>query len=196
MNDITRHLVKTLLPYVVCFLMGVIVAWKGCGDTSSKPVTTIIEKPVPTIEYVDRWKYDTLRFVRWNTVHDIRYINTYDSVLVIDTVKIIEAWLTEVTKYDTTAFFETADVRLRWQNYQNLSENLVIDYLPKKVVGAKFALGVHGNAGLISDFKTRYVPLMGLGVQSTVKKTYFSVDYGFNGDHYIGIRAGRNIISK
>jgi len=64
------------------------------------------------------------------------------------------------------------------------------------VVGAKFALGVHGNAGLISDFKTRYVPLMGLGVQSTVKKTYFSVDYGFNGDHYIGIRAGRNIISK
>ncbi len=197
MNDITRHLVKTLLPYVVCFLMGVIVAWKGCGDTSGKSITTVIEKPVPVIEYVDRWKYDTLRFVHWrtvhDTVHDIEYINIYDSVLVIDTVKIIESWLTEVTKYDTTAL--DGQLRLRWQNYQNVSEELLITYLPKKVP-LKWALGVHGNAGLISDFKTSYVPLMGLGVQATVKKTYFSVDYGFNGQHYVGIRAGRNIISK
>lgn len=197
MNDITRHLVKTLLLYVVCFLMGVIVAWKGCGDTSGKPITTVIEKPVPVIEYVDRWKYDTLRFVHWrtvhDTVHDIEYINIYDSVLVIDTVKIIESWLTEVTKYDTTAL--DGQLRLRWQNYQNVSEELLITYLPKKVP-LKWALGVHGNAGLISDFNTSYVPLMGLGVQATVKKTYFSVDYGFNGQHYVGIRAGRNIISK
>ena len=49
--------------------------------------------------------------------------------------------------------------------------------------------------GLISDFKTSYVPLMGLGVQATVKKTYFSVDYGFNGQHYVGVRVGRNIVN-
>ena len=200
MSDISKHLLKTFLPYLIAFLLGVIVAWKGCGNTSGKPVTTIIEKPVPTIEYVDRWKYDTLRFVEWrtvhDTVHDIRYVNTYDSILVIDTVKIIESWLTEVTKYDTTASFETADVRLRWQNYQNVSENLVINYLPKKVVGAKFALGIHANAGLLSDFNTSYVPLMGLGVQATVNKNYFRIDYGFNGDHYVGIGVGRNIISR
>ena len=200
MNDLTKHLINQYLPYLIAFLLGIIVAWKGCGDTSGKPVTTIIEKPVPTIEYVDRWRYDTLRFVRWytihdtvhDTVHDIEYINIYDSVLVIDTVKIIESWLTEVTKYDTTAL--DGQLHLRWQNYQNLTENLIIDYTPKKVP-LKWAFGVHANAGLISDFKTSYVPLMGLGVQATVKKTYFSVDYGFNGQHYVGVRVGRNIVN-
>jgi len=197
-NDIVKHLLSTFLPYVLAFLLGVIVAWKGCGDTSGKPITTIIEKPVPTIEYVERWKYDTLRFVEWrtvhDTVHDIEYINIYDSVLVIDTVKIIDSWLTEVTKYDTTATLKNVDIRLRWQNYQNITENLVIDYLPKKVP-LKWALGVHANAGLISDFKSNYIPLMGLGVQATVRRSYFSVDYGFNGQHYVGFRVGRNIVN-
>ena len=200
-NDITKHLLKTYLPYLIAFLLGVIVAWKGCGDTSGKPITTIIEKPVPTIEYVERWRYDTLRFVRWNTVydtvhdtvHDVEYINIYDSVLVIDTVKIIDSWLTEVTKYDTTAL--DGQLRLRWQNYQNLTENLIIDYTPKKVP-LKWALGVHANAGLITDFKSNYVPLMGIGVQATVRRNYYKVDYGFNGDHYVGIGFGRNIISR
>ena len=202
MSDISKHLLKTFLPYLIAFLLGVIVAWKGCGDTSGKPVTTIIEKPVPVIEYVDRWKEKPVRYVETKvvTVHDTVQVNVHDirldTLFLIDTLKIVEAWLTEVTKYDTTASFETADVRLRWQNYQNVSENLVISYLPKKVVGAKFALGIHGNAGLISDFESTYVPLMGLGVQATVNKNYFRIDYGFNGDHYFGIGVGRNIISR
>ena len=199
MNDITRHLVKTLLPYVVCFLMGVIVAWKGCGDTSGKPITTIIEKPVPTIEYVDRWRYDTLRFVHWrtvhDTVHDVEYINIYDSVLVVDTIKIIESWLTEVVKYDTAVTLNGVNVALKWQNYQNLSEQLSIT-VQEKVVGAKFALGIHANVGLLSNFKDSHIPLMGVGLQATINKGYYGIDYGFNGDHYVGIRAGRNIISK
>ena len=199
MNDITRHLVKTLLPYVVCFLMGVIVAWKGCGDTSGKPITTIIKKPVPTIEYVDRWRYDTIRFVHWrtvhDTVHDVEYVNIYDSVLVIDTVKIIESWLTEVVKYDTAVTLNGVNVALKWQNYQNLSEQLSIT-VKEKVVGAKFALGIHANVGLLSNFKDSHIPLMGVGLQATINKGYYGIDYGFNGDHYVGIRAGRNIISK
>jgi hypothetical protein len=202
MSDISKHLLKTFLPYLIAFLLGVIVAWKGCGDTSGKPLTTIIEKPVPVIEYVDRWKEKPVRYVETKvvTVHDTVQVTVHDvrldTLFLIDTLKIVEAWLTEVTKYDTTASFETADVRLRWQNYQNVSENLVINYLPKKVVGAKFALGIHGNAGLISDFESTYVPLMGLGVQATVNKNYFRIDYGFNGDHYVGIGVGRNIISR
>ena len=196
-NDIVKHLLKTYLPYLIAFLMGVIVAWKGCGDTSGKPVTTIIEKPVPTIEYVDRWRTDTVRFVskEFVTVRDTItseiIVNRLDTLFLVDTVSIVEAWLTEIAKYDTTL----NDFQITWQNYQNRSENLKVTYTPKKTP-LKWALGIHANAGLISDFKSRYIPLMGVGLQGTVKKGYYGIDYGFNGDHYIGLRFGRNFISR
>jgi hypothetical protein len=196
-NDIVKHLLKTYLPYLIAFLMGVIVAWKGCGDTSGKPITTIIEKPVPTIEYVDRWRTDTVRFVsrEFVTVRDTItseiIVNRLDTLFLVDTVSIVEAWLTEIAKYDTTL----NDFQITWQNYQNRSENLKVTYTPKKTP-LKWALGIHANAGLISNFKSRYIPLMGVGLQGTVKKKYYGIDYGFNGDHYIGLRFGRNIISR
>ena len=202
LSDITKHLLKTYLPYLIAFLMGVIVAWKGCGDTSGKPVTTIIEKPIPTIEYVDRWRTDTVRFVskEFVTIRDTItseiIVSRLDTLFLVDTISIVEAWLTEITKYDTLIDQKNASIQLNWQNYQNRTENLKVTYTPKKVVGAKFALGVHGNAGLISDFKSRYVPLMGVGLQATVKRGYYGIDYGFNGDHYIGVRVGRNFISR
>jgi len=201
MNDITKHLLKTILPYLIAFLMGVIVAWKGCGDTSGKPVTTIIEKPVPTVEYVDRWRTDTVRFVSkrfitvTDTIYQDRIVSRLDTLFLVDTVSIIEAWLTEIAKYDTTIEQESATLALSWQNYQNRSENLKVTYTPKKVP-LKWALGIHANAGMISDFKSNYVPLMGIGVQATVRRNYYKVDYGFNGDHYVGIGFGRNIISR
>jgi len=200
-NDIVKHLLKTYLPYLIAFLMGVIVAWKGCGDTSGKPVTTIIENPVPTVEYVDRWRTDTVRFVskEFVTIRDTItseiIVNRLDTLFLVDTVSIVEAWLTEIAKYDTTIEQEAATLALSWQNYQNRSENLKITYTPKKVP-LKWALGVHANAGLLSDFKASYVPLMGIGVQATVNRNYYKVDYGFNGDHYVGIGFGRNIISR
>ena len=200
-NDIVKHLLKTYLPYLIAFLMGVIVAWKGCGDTSGKPVTTIIENPVPTVEYVDRWRTDTVRFVskEFVTIRDTItseiIVNRLDTLFLVDTVSIVEAWLTEIAKYDTTIEQESATLALSWQNYQNRSENLKITYTPKKVP-LKWALGVHANAGLLSDFKASYVPLLGIGVQGTVNKGYYGIDYGFNGDHYIGVRVGRNIISR
>ena len=197
MNDLAKHLIKTYLPYLLAFFLGVIIAWRGCGDTSGKPVTKIVEKLVPTIEYVDRWRTDTVRFVskEFVTVRDTItseiIVNRLDTLFLVDTVKIVEAWLTEIAKYDTTL----NDIQITWQNYQNRTENLKVTYTPKKVAGAKFALGVHGNAGLVSDFKSSYVPLMGVGIQATVKKAYFSADYGFNGQHYVGIRVGRNIVN-
>ena len=201
MNDLTKHLISQYLPYLIAFLMGVIVAWKGCGDTSGKPVTTIIEKPVPTVEYVDRWRTDTVRFVSkrfitvTDTIYQDRIVSRLDTLFLVDTVSIVEAWLTEIAKYDTTIEQEAATLALSWQNYQNRSENLKITYTPKKVP-LKWALGVHANAGLLSDFKASYVPLMGIGVQATVNRNYYKVDYGFNGDHYVGIGFGRNIISR
>jgi len=199
MSDLQTHLFKTYFPYLVCFILGVLVSWQGCGSGETETVT--IEKPVPVKEYVDRWKTDTVRFVskqvirRTDTIYQHETVERLDTLFLIDTVKIVEAWLTELNKYDTTATFEGADIRLRWQNYQNLTENLKIDYTPKKVP-LKWALGVHANAGLISDFQTRYTPLFGLGLQVSVKKNYIAADYGFNGDHYIGVRYGRNIISR
>ena len=58
MNDIAKNVIKTILPYLVCFLMGILLAWKGCGDSSGKTVTQTIEieKPVYVTEYVDRWR--------------------------------------------------------------------------------------------------------------------------------------------
>jgi hypothetical protein len=200
-NDITKHLLKTYLPYLIAFLLGVIVAWKGCGDSSGKPITTIIEKPIPTIEYVDRWRTDTVRFVSMefvtvrDTITSEIVVDRLDTLFLVDTVSIVEAWLTEVARYDTTLSFEATDIGVSWQNYQNRSENLKITYTPKKAP-LKWAIGLHGNVGLLSDFRSRYVPLMGIGVQGTVKKGYYGIDYGFNGDHYVGIRVGRNIISR
>lgn len=204
MNDIA----KVLFPYLICFLFGLIMGWRGCGATTegiTEGTTEVvtIEKPVPVVEYVDRWISSPLRHIEWRTVHDtvhdtvydVEYINVYDSVLVIDTVKIVESWLTEVVQYDTTEQVGGGALRLRWQNYQNITENLTIDYNPK-IRESRYAIGIHANAGLISDFSTRYTPLFGLGLQVTVKKSYFSANYGFNGDHYVGLTYGRNIISK
>ena len=202
MNTFAIQLVKTYLPYLVAFLLGVIIAWKGCGSGSKTAEEVVIEKPVPTIEYVDRWKTDTVRFVRTvirtDTVRDtvskeVRYFVT-DTVFDIDTVSIVSTWLSELAKYDTTVSFKTADVRLSWQNYQNRAEGLKVE-LDQKLSKSRFSIGIHANAGLISNFSTRHVPLMGVGMQGTVKKTYFSVDYGFNGDHYVGLRVGRNIVN-
>jgi hypothetical protein len=199
LNDITKHLLKVYLPYLIAFLLGVIVAWKGCGDTSGKTIT--IEKPVPTVEYVDRWKTDTVRFVskrvvtKYDTIYKDRVVNRLDTMFLVDTVKIVEAWLTEVAKYDTTISSDAADIALTWQNYQNRSEKFNVVYKPKKVA-LKWALGVHGNAGLISDFENDYKPLLGAGLQASIKKGYYGIDYGYNGKHYIGLRVGRNIITK
>ena len=200
-NDITKHLLKTYLPYLIAFLLGVIVAWKGCGDSSGKPITTIIEKPIPTIEYVDRWRTDTVRFVSMefvtvrDTITSEIVVDRLDTLFIVDTISIVEAWLTEVVKYDTAVTLNGVNVALKWQNYQNLSEQLSIT-VQEKVVGAKFALGIHGNVGLVSDFQTQYAPMFGVGLHGSIKMTYLSANYGFNGQHFIGVGVGRNIISR
>ena len=198
-RDIAIHLIKAYTPYLLAFLLGVIIASKGCGEP--EVVTTVIDRPVPTIEYVDRWRTDTVRFVskkvitQRDTIYQDRIVNRLDTLFLIDTVSIVEAWLTELVKYDTAVTLNGVNVALKWQNYQNLSEQLSIT-VQENVVGAKFALGLHANVGIISDFNRSYTPLMGIGIQTTIKSTYISANYGYNGQHFIGVGVGRNIISK
>ena len=203
MNDIAKNVIKTILPYLVCFLMGVLLAWKGCGDSSGKTVTQTIEveKPVYITKYVDRWKTDTVRFVdtRIVTVYDTitNEIIYRDTVFNVDTVSIVEAWLTEVNLYDTLVVFDNkSSVNLKWQNYQNVSEGLFVSYSYGKSVPTTWSLGIHANAGLLTDFDRSYKPLFGVGLQGTIKKTYIGLDYGYNSEHYIGLRVGRLLISK
>lgn len=183
-----------LITVFLAFILGVIVAWKGC---ESEPITKVVEKPVPTIEYVDRWKIDTVRFVskqlvtRYDTIYSERVVTRLDTMLLVDTLRIVETWLSEVANYDTTV----NDVRLTWSNYQNRTENMQV-YQTAKIRDSRFAIGVHGNVGLISDFKQSYVPLFGLGLQATIKKTYISANYGFNGNHYVGVGVGYNFINR
>jgi PBP1b-binding outer membrane lipoprotein LpoB len=199
-RDIAIHLIKVYTPYLLAFLLGVIVAWQGC-NSESKTITKVIERPVPTIKYVDRWRTDTVRFVskkvitQRDTIYNDRIVNRLDTLFLVDTISIVEAWLTELVKYDTAVTLNGVNVALKWQNYQNLSEQLSIT-VKENVVGAKFALGLHANVGIISDFNRSYTPLMGIGIQTTIKSTYISANYGYNGQHFIGVGVGRNIISK
>ena len=47
-----------------------------------------------------------------------------------------------------------------------------------------------------SDFESQYVPMFGVGLHGSIKKTYLSANYGFNGQHFIGVGVGRTIISR
>ena len=179
-----------LIMVVLAFILGVIVAWKGCG---SEPQTVIIKKPVPQVEYVDRWKTDTVRFVRvkYDTVTVERRGEriVLDTLFLVDTLKIVEAWLTEVANYDTTI----SDVRVKWSNYQNRTENLTIQYKRKE---QKFSVGVHGLVGVQTDFVQNTKPMFGVGLHGSIKKTYLSANYGYNGQHFIGVGVGRTIVSR
>ena len=212
MNDITKHILTTLSPYLIGALFGVLIClmFRVCGG-SAKVETVTIEKPKP-VKTTKETPTSKGRFlsqpipvnkpkgVLINTKEPQKIIHTntpylIDNSLLVDTMAIINTWLFERLHYDTTLDLQAATIRLRWENYQNVTENFRVDYAPKKVP-LKWALGLHANAGLISNFSTEYTPLFGLGFQVTVKKSYFAANYGFNGSHYVGVGVGYNIIAK
>jgi len=200
MNPIILQLLKSYMPYLLAFLLGVVVAWNGCGASGKTITQTVeVEKPVYVTEYVDRWRTDTVRFV------DTRTVNIYDTItneivlrdtiFNIDTISIVETWLTEVNKYDTLISFDDGTVGLTWQNYQNRSENLFVTHAFKRATPKSYSIGVHGNIGLLSDFKGYYAPMFGIGANVRVNKIYFGPDYGYNGDHYLNLRVGANVLN-
>lgn len=197
---LSTYLLRTLFPYLVCFIAGVLLAWKGCGGGSAKTVTQTIEveKPVYVTKYVDRWKEKPVRFVERVEIRDtiINNVIQYDTIFDIDTVSIIEAWLTEVNKYDTLFDFEASTVRLRWDNYQNVSENLRVDYTPLKQ-SRKPSFGAHVLLGATGDFNPNARPFLGIGFHGEVKRTHLGVTYGYNlNEHFVGLTIGRRLLPR
>jgi len=184
-------ILKEYGPYLAAFTLGFILALRGCGD-SEQPETIIVEKPIPTIERIE--VRDTVRFAyrdtRIDTIRDtvtkeIIRLNT-DTILTVDTLKIVEAWLTEVAKYDTTLDFENHTLDLKWQNYQNFTENLTATLMPKSTPNSK-RLGIlmYAKTGIRSDFKDQYAVVIGGGLLFERKRVVFGADYGYSGQHTI-----------
>ena len=180
-------IIKEYGLYFIAFALGFILALRGCGD-SEQPETIIVEKPVPTIEYVDRWKTDTVRFAQWTVKHDTVIVNDsivsvrLDTVFEVDTLSIIETWLTELAKYDTTLNFKRGDIRIEWDNYQNRSEHLKVTLTPKP---QKLGIILLAKVGTRSNFKDEYHGNVGAGLLFEKNRLIFGADYGYSGQHTI-----------
>jgi thiamine biosynthesis protein ThiC len=189
-------LFKSVWPYMVTFLLGVLVAWQGCGTGTTTITETVeIEKPVYKTEYVDRWKTDTVRFVQRITVTDTitNTIIQEREVLMIDTVRIIEAWLTEVNRYDTTITLADGSLQATWFNYQNLTEEAAFTYTSEVQKATSYGVGIHASIEAQTDFIENVQPLFGVGLHGDIKKMYITANYKYNGDHFIGVTVGRKL---
>lgn len=189
--QVLSFILKEYAPYLAVLIIGILIGWRGCGDYQPVEIATI-EKPIPKIEYVDRWKHDTTRFTRWITKHDTIIINDttidvrLDTLLKVDTLKIVETWLTEVVKYDSTLEFNDYNLRLQWNNYQNFTEDLTATLMPKDVANSnKLSILMFAKVGTRSNFKDEYYGNIGAGLLFEKKRFIFGADYGYSGQHNI-----------
>ena len=195
-RNLLISLFKSVWPYLVTFLLGVLVAWQGCGTGTRTITETVqIKKPVYRTEYVDRWKTDTVRFVERITVTDTitNTIIQEREVLKVDTVRIIEAWLTEVNRYDTTITLADGKLQATWYNYQNLTEEAAFTYTSEVKKATSYGVGLHASIEVQTDFIENVTPLFGVGLHGDIKKMYLTANYKYNGDHYVGVTVGRKL---
>jgi hypothetical protein len=59
--SLSLAIIREYWPLIVAFVIGLLLGARGCEAPA--PETITIEKPVPEIQYVDRWKTDTVRHV-------------------------------------------------------------------------------------------------------------------------------------
>jgi len=184
--NVVALIIREYWPIGVAFVLGIVLGSRGCGDSSAQTIT--IEKPVAQIQYVDRWKTDTVRFVskevsvRFDTITLEKIERVLDTLLLIDTVSIVQTWLSEQLNYDTIARFKESEVRISWSNYQNRSENLRIS-LQSPAERLKF--GVYARGGVMTNFKGATSPAIGGGMMLFRRKFIFGIDYGYSTNHQI-----------
>ena len=179
-------LIKEYWPLIAAFAVGIVLGSRGCGTPA--PETITIEKPVPEVQYVDRWKTDTVRHVsrevsvRFDTITLERIERVLDTLLLIDTVSIVQIWLSEQLNYDTVARFKESEVRISWSNYQNRSENLKISL---QSPAERLRFGAYARGGVQTDFKGVTSPAVGGGLMLFRRKFMFGIDYGYSTNHQI-----------
>jgi len=184
--SIVLQIIKEYWPLIAAFAIGIVLGSRGCGDSSAQTIT--IEKPVPEVQYVDRWKTDTVRHVsrevsvRFDTITLERIERISDTLLLIDTVSIVETWLSEQLNYDTIARFKESSVQISWSNYQNRSENLKISL---QSPAEKLRFGVYARGGVQTNFKGATSPAVGGGLMLFRKRIIFGLDYGYSTNHQI-----------
>ena len=184
--SIVLQLIREYWPLIVAFAVGLLLGSRGCEAPA--PETITIEKPVPEVQYVDRWKTDTVRFVskevsvRFDTITLERVERVLDTLLLIDTVSIVQTWLSEQLNYDTIARFKQSEVRISWSNYQNRSESLQISL---QSPAERLRFGAYARGGVQTDFKGATSPAVGGGLMLFRRKFIFGIVYGFSTNHQI-----------
>jgi len=179
-------IIREYWPLFAAFVVGLLLGARGCEAPA--PETITIEKPVPEVQIVDRWKTDTVRYVsrevsfRFDTITLQKIERVSDTLLLIDTVSIVETWLSEQLNYDTIARFKESTVRVSWSNYQNRSENLQISL---QSPAERLRFGVYARGGVQTDFKGVTSPAIGGGIMLFRKRLIFGLDYGYSNNHQI-----------
>lgn len=179
-------IIREYWPLIVAFVVGLLLGARGCEAPT--PETITIEKPVATVQYVDRWKTDTVRHVsrevsvRFDTITLQKIERVLDTLLLVDTVSIVETWLSEQLNYDTIAQFKESAVRISWSNYQNRSENLRISL---QSPAERLRFGVYARGGVHTDFKGATSPAIGGGLMLFRRSLIFGLDYGYSTNHQI-----------
>lgn len=179
-------IIKEHWPIIAAFVLGIMLGTRGCQSPEQETIT--IEKPISTVEYVDRWKTDTVRYVsrevsvRFDTITLQKIETRLDTLLLVDTVSIVDTWLSEQLNYDTLVRFKRSGVRVSWSNYQNRSENLKIRL---QSADDRLRIGLYARGGIEADFKGYNIPVVGAGILLFRKQLIFGIDYGYNNNHQI-----------
>ena len=178
--------IRECWPIIVAFVVGLLLGARGCDRPDPEVIT--IEKLVPEVEYVERWKKDTVRHVsrevsvRFDTITLQKIERVLDTMLLIDTVSIVETWLSEQLNYDTIARFKDSSVRISWSNYQNRSEGLRIALSSPP---ERLRVGIFARGGIRTDFQGMNKPVVGGGIMVFKKRYIIGVEYGYSTNHQI-----------
>jgi hypothetical protein len=155
MNDL-----RNILILVLAAGCAVLLLLRGCGSDAPAPAvktryvydSTEVRVEVPVVKtvtrYVDRWKTDTL----------VRYVSRTDTVVKVDTLAIVQAWLEEEATHELFHRDSDLEATMFATVYQNEVTGFRLAYKilrPTEVhttLGDRFQLHALGSVGGVTDF--------------------------------------------
>ena len=166
MNDLKNILILGLAAAV-----GVLLFIRGCGDGAPCPAvktmlvydSTEVRVEVPVTKtvtkYVDIWHTDTV----------VRFAWKHDTLLVVDTVAIVEAWLHERVEKEFVHRDTALEATITVSVYQNEATGMQMKYKllrPTEVntyLYDRFQFHTIGSFGISSDFDAAMRVTLGAG---------------------------------